>query len=89
MNSHIHKSKRALLSVSDKSGIEELASSLVEIGWEILSTGGTARVLRDAGVQVTEVSQITDRVCEEIQGRWPASAVICHFLGERFFESAF
>ena len=60
MNSHIHKTKRALLSVSDKSGIEKLASSLVEIGWEILSTGGTARVLRDAGVQVTEVSQITD-----------------------------
>ena len=51
--------RRALLSVSDKSGIEVLATSLVKAGWEILSTGGTARAIRDAGLPVTEVAQIT------------------------------
>ncbi len=51
--------RRALLSVSDKSGIETLATSLVEAGWEILSTGGTARTIRDAGLPVTEVAQVT------------------------------
>jgi len=42
--------KRALLSVSDKSGIQDLASGLVDRGWELLSTGGTARTLREAGL---------------------------------------
>ena len=51
--------RRALLSVSDKSGIEALATSLVKAGWEILSTGGTARAIRDAGLPVTEVAQVT------------------------------
>ena len=51
--------RRALLSVSDKSGIEDFAESLVEAGWEILSTGGTARALREAGVEVTDVAQAT------------------------------
>ena len=51
--------RRALLSVSDKSGIEALAASLVKAGWEILSTGGTARAIRDAGLPVTEVTQVT------------------------------
>jgi phosphoribosylaminoimidazolecarboxamide formyltransferase/IMP cyclohydrolase len=51
--------KRALLSVSDKTGIVELGRALRERGWELLSTGGTARTLRDAGVQVTDVSDVT------------------------------
>ena len=51
--------RRALLSVSDKSGIEDFAKSLVEGGWEILSTGGTARAIREAGVEVTDVAQVT------------------------------
>ena len=51
--------RRALLSVSDKSGIEALATSLVEAGWEILSSGGTARLIQDAGLPVTEVTQVT------------------------------
>ena len=51
--------RRALLSVSDKSGIEDFAKSLVEAGWEILSTGGTARAIREAGVEVTDVAQVT------------------------------
>jgi phosphoribosylaminoimidazolecarboxamide formyltransferase/IMP cyclohydrolase len=51
--------KRALLSVSDKSGIVELGRALTERGWEVLSTGGTARALREAGVEVTSVSDVT------------------------------
>jgi phosphoribosylaminoimidazolecarboxamide formyltransferase/IMP cyclohydrolase len=52
-------SKRALLSVSDKTGLAPFAAGLVELGYEILSTGGTAKVLREAGLQVTDVSAIT------------------------------
>ena len=51
--------RRALLSVSDKSGIEEFAKALVAAGWEILSTGGTASAIREAGVDVTDVAQVT------------------------------
>ncbi len=51
--------KRALLSVSDKSGLIELGQFLAEQGVEILSTGGTAKVLAEAGVSVTEVSDHT------------------------------
>ena len=51
--------RRALLSVSDKSGIEDFAKALVDAGWEILSTGGTARAIREAGVEVTDVAQVT------------------------------
>ena len=50
---------RALVSVSDKNGIIEFASALHELGVEILSTGGTARQLRDAGIPVVEVSSHT------------------------------
>lgn len=51
--------KRALISVTDKSGITELARELVALGFEILSTGGTAKALREAGLPVTEVSAYT------------------------------
>lgn len=51
--------KRALLSVSDKSGIVELGTALQDRGWQILSTGGTARALREGGVEVTSVSDVT------------------------------
>jgi len=51
--------KRALISVSDKTGILEFAQSLAGFGIEILSTGGTASLLRDAGVPVTDVSDYT------------------------------
>lgn len=53
------KIKRALLSVSDKSGITELAKTLHEAGVEIVSTGGTAKTIRDAKIPVTDVSEIT------------------------------
>ncbi len=51
--------RRALLSVSDKSGLVEFGQFLAEQGVEILSTGGTAKALVDAGVEVTEVSKHT------------------------------
>ena len=50
---------RALISVSDKTGLAGLAEALAARGVEILSTGGTARALRDAGIAVTEVSDHT------------------------------
>jgi phosphoribosylaminoimidazolecarboxamide formyltransferase/IMP cyclohydrolase len=50
---------RALLSVSDKTGLVDFARGLVEMGWELVSTGGTARVLREAGLRTTDVSEIT------------------------------
>ena len=53
------KIKRALLSVSDKTGIVELGKFLRENGVEIISTGGTMKALRDAGVPVTYVSDVT------------------------------
>ena len=51
--------RRALLSVSDKAGILEFAQALADRGVELLSTGGTARLLADAGLPVTEVSDYT------------------------------
>ena len=51
--------RRALLSVSDKTGVAAFGRALAEQGWEVLSTGGTARALADAGVPVTEVSTVT------------------------------
>lgn len=53
------RARTALLSVSDKRGIEDLAQALVENGWTLLSTGGTATTLRAAGVPVSEVSAHT------------------------------
>ena len=53
------KIKRALISVTDKTGVAEFAKALHEMGVEIISTGGTARVIREAGVPVTDVSEVT------------------------------
>ena len=52
--------RRALLSVSDKSGLVELAKTLITAKVEILSTGGTARLLRDAGLDVIDVADLTE-----------------------------
>lgn len=60
--------KRALLSVSDKSGIVAFAQALTERGWELLSTGGTATALREAGLEVTSVSDLTNHP-EMMEGR--------------------
>lgn len=56
----LRKIRRALISVSDKTGIVEFARELTNFGAEIISTGGTARSLREAGLSVTEVSEITN-----------------------------
>ena len=58
-NQEENKIKRALLSVSDKTGIVKLAETLVALGIEILSTSGTARKLHDAGIKITEISDYT------------------------------
>jgi phosphoribosylaminoimidazolecarboxamide formyltransferase/IMP cyclohydrolase len=51
--------QRALISLTDKTGVREFALGLHELGIEILSTGGTARLLREAGVGVRDVSEVT------------------------------
>ncbi|MFN5245756.1 MAG: bifunctional phosphoribosylaminoimidazolecarboxamide formyltransferase/IMP cyclohydrolase, partial [Ignavibacteria bacterium] len=51
--------KTALISVSDKTGIVDLAKSLHELGIQLISTGGTASLLIDAGLPVTKVKDIT------------------------------
>ena len=51
--------KTALISVSDKTGVLDLARALADLGFRLLSTGGTARMLSDAGLAVTEVAQYT------------------------------
>lgn len=53
------KIRRALISVTDKSGVVEFAKALAGMGVDILSTGGTAKVLREGGVKVTDVSEYT------------------------------
>ena len=52
--------KRALLSVSDKSGLVDFAKTLVTAGYELISTGGTSKALRDAGLTVADISDITN-----------------------------
>ena len=54
-----HAVHRALLSVSDKTGIVELADALIARGITLLSTGGTAKTLRESGIEVTDVSEVT------------------------------
>jgi phosphoribosylaminoimidazolecarboxamide formyltransferase/IMP cyclohydrolase len=53
------KVKRALVSVSDKNGLEPFVRGLIELGVEVISTGGTAKYLRDAGLQITGISDVT------------------------------
>ena len=59
---------RALCSVSDKTGIVEFASALVNFGWELVASGGTQRALLDVGVPVTSVEQVTGQA-EMLGGR--------------------
>ena len=53
------KMERALISLTDKSGIEDFAAELTQLGIEILSTGGTAKKMRDNGVAVIDVAEFT------------------------------
>jgi phosphoribosylaminoimidazolecarboxamide formyltransferase/IMP cyclohydrolase len=59
---------RALISVSDKRGVVNFAEGLAQLGWEIVSTGGTATTLRNAGVPVISVESVTG-VAEFLDGR--------------------
>jgi phosphoribosylaminoimidazolecarboxamide formyltransferase/IMP cyclohydrolase len=52
--------KRALISVYKKDGIVEFAKGLVKLGWEIISTGGTARALKEEGINVIEIEEVTN-----------------------------
>src|SRR5437870_12653508 len=53
------KISRVLISVTDKTGIVEFAAALAETGAELISTGGTARLIRDSGIAVKDVSDVT------------------------------
>src|SRR5262252_10473427 len=53
------KIQRAILSVTDKSGLADFARQLARMGVELISTGGTAKLLRDSGVPVKDISEIT------------------------------
>jgi phosphoribosylaminoimidazolecarboxamide formyltransferase/IMP cyclohydrolase len=81
--------KRALISVSDKAGVEDLARSLTESGIEILSTGGTAATLKNAGIAVTDVSDVTG-FPEIMDGRVKTLHPMIHggLLGRRDVDSA-
>ena len=59
MAEHIRPITRALISVSDKSGLVDFARALVEHGVELVSTGGTRKALADAGLSVIDVSEVT------------------------------
>ena len=60
--------RRALLSVSDKTGLIDFAKGLASHGTMLISTGGTAKALRDAGLKVSDVSEIT-KFPEMMDGR--------------------
>ncbi|HUQ32321.1 MAG TPA: bifunctional phosphoribosylaminoimidazolecarboxamide formyltransferase/IMP cyclohydrolase [Pyrinomonadaceae bacterium] len=59
MNEGLRKIRRALLSVSDKSGLVEFARELRRFDVELISTGGTAKALREAGIEVRDISDVT------------------------------
>src|SRR5690242_20377567 len=59
MASHPRRVTRALLSVSDKTGLVEFATALADFGVELISTGGTAKALKDAGLAVIDIAQLT------------------------------
>src|SRR5665213_4510126 len=59
MTSHPRRITRALLSVSDKAGLAEFATALAGYGVELVSTGGTAKALKDAGLKVIDVAELT------------------------------
>lgn len=80
--------RRALFSVSDKTGVAEFASRLVSMGWEIIATGGTMKLLQDAGLKVINISEVTGfpEICD---GRVKTLHPKVHgaLLGRRDLES--
>ena len=74
--------RRALISVSDKAGLVPFAQALVAAGVEILSTGGSAKALRDAGVPVKEVSdcwEVSPALPIEVRVREVMFVSVCMF----------
>ncbi|MEL7168148.1 MAG: bifunctional phosphoribosylaminoimidazolecarboxamide formyltransferase/IMP cyclohydrolase, partial [Bacteroidota bacterium] len=69
--------RRALLSVSDKAGLAAFGRRLVALGVELVSTGGTARVLREAGLPVTDVAELTGSP-EMLDGRVKTMHPVVH-----------
>src|SRR6201987_6084595 len=59
MSSDLRRASRALISVSDKTGVVDFARSLADFGIELVSTGGTRKILSDAGLKVLDVSDLT------------------------------
>ncbi len=62
----LHPVRRALISVSDKSGLIEFAKALIAQGVDLVSTGGTAKTLAKAGLPVTDVADITNFISSNI-----------------------
>lgn len=79
---------RALLSLTDKTGVVEFATGLRDLGFELLSTGGTAKALRDAGLDVTDVAEVTG-FPEMLDGRVKTLHPLIHggLLGDLRHES--
>ena len=79
---------RALFSVSDKTGVVDFARKLEELGWEIIATGGTMKLLLDSGLKVTNISEVTGfpEICD---GRVKTLHPKVHggLLGRRDLES--
>ena len=69
--------RRALLSVYDKTGIVDLGRSLVDLGWELVSSGGTASLLVAEGIAVTEVAEMT-QAPEMLGGRVKTPHPVVH-----------
>ena len=69
--------KRVLISVYDKTGVEEIAACFVNNGYEIISTGGTAKYLSEKGLPVTDIAQIT-HFKEMLDGRVKTLHPIIH-----------
>jgi phosphoribosylaminoimidazolecarboxamide formyltransferase/IMP cyclohydrolase len=78
------KGKKALISVSDKTGVVIFAQELVSMGWDIISTGGTAKALRENGIKVQDVSELTG-FPEILEGRLKTLHPLVHggILGRR------
>ncbi len=68
MTEHLRRASRALISVSDKSGLVDFAATLLRYGIELVSTGGTGKALSDAGLKVLDVGELTG-VPEMMGGR--------------------
>ena len=62
---------RALISVHDKTGVVDLARGLVELGWEVVSSGGTSKALQEAGVPVTPARVPSSTSCDTVAWYFP------------------